>query len=154
MVAYQVTTNVSIKTPFVIYYNSTSDWNSLHALNFWDKNNTNLSIKFSKVDKTIYDPSPVDFSIITSGALYFVQNGATYTSDYAYVNTGTGGTYKIPFMGLRLGNISYYKDYSWFPSSTPQSETKYWGIGLSHSSIGIESTWNFKNVATCLLISK
>ena len=87
--ATSVAQTIKAPTTFNKYETSNYNWlNVTYFYNYWDADCTNTGSSDKVVNKTIYDPSPVGFSIPCGNTFlgFSTSNGGTYDSGYTWDN--------------------------------------------------------------------
>ena len=138
-----VTIGISIQNPHTIYptvYNSISDWCSPGGyFNLWSAQNISSIVNDNPVVKTVYDPSPVGFTVPASNA----WSGLSITNTPGSFNAGwplfifNSATTFFPAFGIRnnsTGNVSSVGNQGFYWSATPVSTTNGRYLNFSNSS--------------------
>ena len=119
----QTSISNAIQNPFYKWSVSNGNWCSSYYLNLWDTNNTQISLNYNAVTKTVYDPCPPGFLVpsvaaysgfvsssngntgVVSNGLFFYTNstktntifipGVGYRDSYSYSDRSAGETYQV-----------------------------------------------------------
>ncbi len=111
-----VATNVAILHPNIFYFVLDASWSSYNSPEFWNKGNTLGTTNNNPVNKTVYSPSPTNFSEPKTAAFTgFTSNGVNTSNSSEYNVSGgfskgwnffcqpkaTGGTAFFSALGMR-----------------------------------------------------